>query len=67
MSSNEKIADLRIRGSHWGGIANKIRDCATTGHIDMDEWCMEQARICWARQDEAYAIAKQLEKENDEL
>lgn len=62
---NKQATTIRIRGAEWGGIANKIRDCALSEeHKDINNWCMEQAKACWARQDEAYAIAKMLEEKD---
>jgi hypothetical protein len=61
------IAAARIRGAEWNGVANKIRDCAMSESHDINAWCMAQAQTCWARGDEAYAIAKILESKDNEL
>ena len=57
----EIVHEARIRGAEWHGVANKMRDCAISENNDINEWCMDQAKVAWARGDEAYAIAKMIE------
>ncbi len=61
MSTKDNVLAARLRGAEWHGIGQKIRDCAMAEQTDINKWCMEQAEVCWARGDEAYAIAKIIE------
>lgn len=60
------VCKLRIRGAQWNGIGQKLRDCAVSDDNDLNEWCMSRAKEAWSRGDEAYAIAKEIERSDNE-
>ena len=64
--SKDAVLNSRIRAAEWHGVGQRLRDSAVCENTEINDWCMDQAKVCWARGDEAYAIAKVLEKEAEE-
>ena len=63
MDKVDQVLMCRLRGAEWGGISNKLRGMTMCNQDDIREWLLEIAGQAESRSEEAYAIAKEIDKD----